>query len=351
LIDAVFCIPGDLALPTGGYRYDRELLARLPEQGVRARRLALPSGYPHPTAAEIDASRALLATESSADVLLIDGLALGAMPPSLVRSLPLPFVALVHHPLCLEAGLPPDREAELRMNESAVLREAAHMLTTSASTKRWLISEFGLAGEAITIAEPGVRRVSRAIGTGSPVALLAVGAVSERKAYDLLVAALARLPDRGWRLTIAGSLDLSHEAVACLREAIAQADLAERVVLAGAVDDETLAGFYASADIFVSASLHEGYGMALAEAMTHGLAIVASSGGAVDDLLPMNAALKASPGDVSALSAALGRAITETPLRRSLSDAAWEAGQGLPRWDDAARIVAGVLTAATGRKA
>jgi glycosyltransferase involved in cell wall biosynthesis len=73
---------------------------------------------------------------------------------------------------------------------------------------------------------------------------------------------------------------------------------------------------------------------------------VATRGGAAAETVPDGAALKVPPGDVEALTDALRRAITDAGLRRTLADAAWAAGQRLPRWEDTARTVAGVIRGA-----
>ena len=48
--EVVFAIPGDLDTATGGYIYDREVLARLPALGVSVRHVALPRTFPSPSA-------------------------------------------------------------------------------------------------------------------------------------------------------------------------------------------------------------------------------------------------------------------------------------------------------------
>jgi glycosyltransferase involved in cell wall biosynthesis len=136
---------------------------------------------------------------------------------------------------------------------------------------------------------------------------------------------------------------LAPPATADLRSAIARLGVSDRVTLTGSLDDAALAAIYASADVFAASSLFEGYGMALAEALAHGLPIVTSSGGAAAETAPDAAALKVPPGDTSALAAALSRVIADAQLRRRMADAAWAAAALLPTWDDTAASIADVV--------
>ncbi len=345
LIPLAFCIPGDIALPTGGYRYDREVLARLSGCGVNARHLQLDGSYPDPAPSDLSRTKAQLAACSPRDILLIDGLALGAMPPELIAELSHRVVALVHHPLGLEAGLSDERAAFLLQNERAVLTHVRHVIVTSPETKRILLNDFGLTDRKVTVAEPGTVRAPRATGVGKPLQILAVGAVSARKAYDQLATALAALQDLDWRLTIAGSLTLQPDATSTLRDTIDRSGVSDRITLTGAIDDNHLAALYAKADLFAMSSLFEGYGMALTEALARGLPVVASSGGAASDTLPELAAIKVTPGDIAGLTAALRRVMSDDALRRRMGDAAWAAAALLPDWDDTAREIADVIKA------
>jgi glycosyltransferase involved in cell wall biosynthesis len=343
--EVVFAVPGDLDTPTGGYAYARRVLALLPAQGVRVRHLALPRTYPAPSECDLMQTAELVMSTPDDALLVVDGLAYGAMPASLVRDFGRPVVALVHHPLCLENGLSNERAAELRALETDALGLAAHVVATSAATRRLLCADFRVPEERITVAEPGTDPAPRARGTGTPVHILAVGAISPRKGYDIVVAALAAVAGLDWRATIAGAVDRAPETAAALRRSIAAEGLSDRVTLAGAVDDATLAELYRGADVFVSASHFEGYGMGLAEALARGLPLATSTGGAAAETVPDGAALKVAPGDVRALAGALGRLITDPDLRRRLSEASWTAGQALPRWPDTARRIAAVLKA------
>lgn len=327
----VFVVPGDLSRISGGYAYAREVLRRA---GSAMSLLSLPGGWPRPSQADQREAARRLAQAPNEAILLIDGLALGAMEPAILAPYAHRLVALTHHPLALEAGLSPERAAALTANERAVLALAARVIATSAVTAEQLARDYGVSRARLVVAEPGTQKAARAKGSGGPgLALLALGAVTPRKAYRDLVAALAGLKDRDWRLTIAGPLDADRGEVASLRADIARHDLVERVTLAGALNDAAREAAFARADLFVHAALWEGYGMALAEAMARGLPIVTTRAGAADRTAPDAAALKVAPGDVAALAQALARALDEAPLRASLAEASWRAGRALPDWD------------------
>jgi glycosyltransferase involved in cell wall biosynthesis len=276
-------------------------------------------------------------------MLLIDGLALGAIPVGCLDAVQAPIVALVHHPLYLETGISDAFRATCRISEHAALSRAAHVIATSASTATLLSQVFGVSGARLSIAEPGTNSVARARRTGSPPRLLAVGAVVPRKGYDLLVRALAALDHLPWSLTIAGALDRDEVAAGRLRGAIAAHGLSGRIALAGAVDAAALNLLYATADIFLIASLHEGYGMAAAEAMARGLPLVASTGGALAATIPDAAAVKFPPGDQGRLRAALHHMLSDAAWRAACAEASWAAGQRLPRWKQTTLGIAEVL--------
>jgi glycosyltransferase involved in cell wall biosynthesis len=340
---AAFAIPGEINLPTGGYMYDRRVLALLPQFGIAARHLELPGSFPDPSEADLAETARILAGVAAGTVLIVDGLAYGALPAELINGVRASIVALVHHPLCLEAGLPEARRRQLLGLETAALALAKRVVVTSAATARTLHADFGVEAGKTTVAEPGTDPAQRARGSAGSLQLLSVGSIVPRKAYDVLVRALAPLRDRDWRLSIAGATDRSPEALAALHAAIRETGLQERVILSAAVAPERLSEMYASADVFLLPSLYEGYGMVLAEAMARGLPIVCTTGGAAAETAPDAAAIKVPPGDQGALTDAIRRLLGEPDLRRHMADASWIAGQKLPRWEDTARTIAGVI--------
>jgi glycosyltransferase involved in cell wall biosynthesis len=345
VIEACLCVPGDLAAPTGGYAYARQLLAHLPQAGVAAAPLALPGSFPHPDAVDLAETAARLAAAPGRAILLIDGLAYGALPPPVIAAAgSRPIVALIHHPLGLEAGLSRAESERLLASERAALALASRTVTTSRFTRDLLVADFAVPRDRIAVAEPGTAPARRATGGGQgPLRLLAVGAVTPRKGLDRLAASLEGLADLAWDLTVAGALDRAPGYVAALHAQVAAAGLQGRITLTGAVSAARLDALYDRADLVVSASLFEGYGMALAEALARGLPVVSTTGGAAADTVPGAAGLKVPPGDAAALADALRTLIGDPSRRSAAAQAAWEAGQRLPRWSDTARAVAEAL--------
>lgn len=341
--EAIFAVPGDLKSPTGGYAYDRRVMERLPDFGVSVVHLPLPGSFPNPTETDIAETMEALQSRQRPSILVVDGLAFGAFTKPMLDQLEGRVIALVHHPLFLETGLPHARKVELRDTETLALQRADHIIVTSRATKRILTEHLNLPSHRMTVAEPGTDPAGRATGTGAPLHILSVGAVMPRKGYDVLVEALAKIADLDWRMTIAGALDRHPAAVETLRATIEQHNLSDRINLAGKVVPATLDRFYESADLFVSASLFEGYGMVLAEAMARGLPIVTATGGAAGDTAGQAVALHVEAGNAEELATALREALTDKKLRDQLADAAWDAGRALPTWTETARRVAAVI--------
>jgi hypothetical protein len=348
--EIAFLIPGDLELPTGGYAYDRAVLKLLPQFGVRAIQVALPGSFPNPTPEDLDDCAAIIRGLPKDCLLMIDGLAYGAMPEALIRDLKHRIVALCHHPLALENGISADRAEALYTSEKTALALARHVIVTSPMTARILAGDFEVPETKITVALPGTARAGRAAGSGkAQLELLAVGSIVPRKGYDVLIDALSKVERRNWRLSIVGAAR-APDCTAALEAQIEAAGLGERVRLLGAVNEKALDSLYEHTDLFVMASLFEGYGMVLAEALQRGLPIVTTTGGAASDTVPPGAGLKVPPGDVDALAAALSKALGDPKLRHDLAQAAYLAGEKLPGWEDTASIIAETLKQQAARE-
>ena len=115
--------------------------------------------------------------------------------------------------------------------------------------------------------------------------ILFVGRINESKGQVALVDAYARFRERYGapsRLVLVGRAERPDDPYAVqLRRHVDEAGLADHVILTGGVSDATLDGWYGAADLYVSLSRHEGFGVPLVEAMVHGVPVLAYPGGAV----------------------------------------------------------------------
>jgi len=340
---AAFAVPGDIATPTGGYAYDRRIIAELGVLGWQADVLSLGEGFPFPSAETRAAAGARLAALPRENPIVVDGLAFGALPEA-AQALRAShrLIALVHHPLALETGLSATDRAALHGSERSALACARHVIATSTTSARLLAADYGVPPDRLSVVQPGTDRVAaRVRENAGEVVLLAVGAVIPRKGYDVLVAALARLADLPWRLVIAGDGGRNPETFRRLEADIAALGLADRITLLGAVSSEQLAALYQRCDLFVLPSRFEGYGMVFAEAIAHGLPVVGTTAGAIPQTVPAAAGVLVPPDDVEALAAALRRLI-EDPAERERLAAAGRAAR-FPSWREQAAAFARLL--------
>lgn len=341
---AYFVIPGDIGQPTGGYGYDRKVLEHAGAAGLELVHVAIPGGFPFPDDAVLrETARRLEALPADA-VLLIDGLAYGAMPADMLQALPHRLVELCHHPLALEPGIDATERARLHAGERAAMAMARRVIVTGPQTAGIVARDFGVSPERIAIALPGTDPAKRAGGSGGmPHRLLAVGSIIPRKGYDVLVRALADIADLDWTLDIVGSQLHAPDTVVEVQNLIQALRLADRIALRGALDSGALEQAYAKADLFVMATHYEGYGMVIAEAMARGLPIVTTDGGAVVDTFDARAGFLVPDGMIQELAKAIREMLATPGNLKHFSQGSWTAGQMLPRWSDTATAIAATL--------
>lgn len=354
-----FFVPGDPCTRTGGYIYGARIVCGLRARGWTVNVRQLHDSFPAPDASALAHAGQQLDALGNQALVLVDGLAFGAMPALAQQHCErLRLIALLHHPLADETGLDPQMARALASSEKSALAAAHHVIVTSARTAADLKEHYAVADGKLSVVEPGTEPVAQ-IGPSpqSPTAattkatrddppltrLLCVATVTPRKGHDLLIKALAPLAGQRWQLRCAGSVRRSPHTTRRLREIIRQCGLNRQVQLLGEISDSALHDCYDWADVFVLATRLEGYGMALAEAVAHGLPVITSVGGAAADTVGSEAALLIPRDDVGALSDALRRLIHEPGLRAELAAAARRRARQLPNWNDATAAIERIL--------
>jgi glycosyltransferase involved in cell wall biosynthesis len=326
----------DRTRPSGGNIYDRRVCSGLSDLGWEVHVHAVRGTWPRPDAQSLAALARIVSGIPDGAVVLIDCLVGSPAPEVLVpEAARLRLVALVHMPLNNE-------------REGALLSAVASVVTTSAWSRQALLQLYGLPGDRVHVAEPGVDPAELAPGTATAGAMLSVAAVIPGKGHDVLLDALALLSDRHWHCVCVGSLERDPAFVDGLRRRVLAAELAGRVRFPGPQTGAELAQSYGSADLLVLPSRGETYGMVVTEALARGLPVVAAAVGGIPDTLGRGAdgtppGLLVPPDDPGALHDALRAWLEQAELRQRLRAAARERRSSLSGWSQTAAVVSDAL--------
>jgi glycosyltransferase involved in cell wall biosynthesis len=323
-----FIVPAgvdDARHPSGGNRYDRKLSDELTRRGWTVVEHRHAAGGADPLNAMPDDA-----------LVLADALVALQTPDAFVaHARRLRLVVLSHMAFGGE-------------REAALLGAARAVVVTSEAAREALVARHQLDADAVRVAAPGVDQGELAAPTDHGGRLLCVGVVAPHKGQDALVAALARIRDRVWDCALVGAVDRDPVFAARVRRRITRAKLRSRVSLTGPLSPDQLDTAYQGADLLVSASHSESYGMAVAEALSHGVPVLCTDvggvaeviGGAVDGRRP---GFLVPAGDPEALAGALREWLDDAALRAELRAAARRRRRTLPGWSETAEAVARTL--------
>lgn len=248
-----------------------------------------------------------------------------------LQKMGLPVVATVHHPVTRDRDLALAEAKNwghrllirrwysfLDMQEKVVLK-LRHVITVSECSRRDITQEFGRPEDRIHVVANGVdtdlfrplpdiaRIPGRIITTTSSDQPL--------KGFAILLESLRqlrrRLPEA--HLRVIGKLQENGRNERLLREL----GLGASVSFCSGISDSQLVEEYARASVAVCPSLYEGFGLPAAEAMSCGVPLVSSDGGALPEVVG-DAGLLVAAGDSGALADALHKALTNRVLAQAL---------------------------------
>lgn len=179
----------------------------------------------------------------------------------------------------------------------SMAREVDMVVVHSDYLARELVKKHGVLPESIQRLHLGIdtdffhvgppkKSLVKMLGFEGRTILLYVGRLAPNKRIDLVIKALSMLPEK-YVLILAGDNQRPEYAGVmeeCLELAV-NLGLRKRVKFVGKVSDQRLSNLYRSADVFVSASMHEGFGMPFLEAMASGLPCIGSNATAIPETM------------------------------------------------------------------
>ena len=326
-----FVTVGDTSRLTGGYLYNARVVSGLCGEGWVVEEVVAcgaSRGEQEEAAPGFDLDLA------RHDLIVVDALARVVCGPHLDRwRKAVPVVAMVHELPSVAGGDTPEVEEPLLRSD---------LFIVVSGHGRDVLQRRGVPAGRIRIVSPGFDRLSLpgkdgrlSVGEDGPLRVLCVAQWIPRKGILELVRAWASRERPGAVLELIGETDADPEYAARVHKAVANAP-EDSIIVRGPVDDVTLATAYATADLFALPSCYEGYGVVYAEALAHGLPVLACDVGPVPELVGDGAAWLVPPGDAGAISEALAVLLGDGELRRMMSAAARERARSLPRWEDTA---------------
>jgi len=247
-----------------------------------------------------------------------------------------PVLATIHHPITVDRRLElehaPTAYKRLTLRrwysftnmQTRVAKRIARVVTVSESSFGDIVKDHGVPPERMAIVPvgvdpelfrpiPGIARIpGRLVTTASADVTM--------KGLSYLLEALAKLrTERDVSLVVIGRPKEGGKSA----ETIRRLGLEDCIEFVSGVSDERIYELYSEAELAVVPSLYEGFSLPAIEAMSSGVAVVATTGGALPEVVGKDGetALLVPPGDAEALAVRIGTALDDPELRARIGAA------------------------------
>jgi glycosyltransferase involved in cell wall biosynthesis len=277
----------------------------------------------------------------------------------LMKKLNIPVIATIHHPL------PIDRQADLEQAnglrerwrikkfysfirmQAFVARRLDRIITVSQSSAKDTRLFFKVPADKLRVIYNGIdTQIYSMNEEASPNrdGLIMVGNTDDRKKGVLyLLQALELLREDGIKLTIVDDAERHSSYIEDVGplpsygfKLVRKLNLDGMVHFTGRLTREELAQHYSAAQIAVVPSLYEGFGIPAAEAMACGTPVIATTGGALPEVVG-NAGILVPPGSADALAVAIKQLLNDEEIQRRMSEAGRKRVEEKFNWEQAAR--------------
>ena len=221
-------------------------------------------------------------------------------------------------------------KAALWAGEKLWLQAMRGVIVPSRQLREYLARQ-GIDKAKITVASPGITKVPagrlpppKRRSDNDPITLVTVGTLSRGKGQLDVLHMLAQMPATRFRLHLIGDCAQNVSYTEEMRALIKRSHLQDAVTMHGSIPHQAVLELLPQCDLYLSASSYESYSMATAEAVAHGLPVLAYATGAIGDWIDdgINGRL-IELGKPEQFSPALCRLLTERHVLDQLRHNAW----------------------------
>src|SRR5262247_1362957 len=336
---SIYFIEPPLGHLSGGSMYNLEMVKRLEHD-------ALGKSFLHTLQSPVSELVQHCKAWPSQCVFVLDGLYLSVLEfkGSLQQFLPYAqrTYLMLHYLESMNTYYTAQAKAALWAGEKLWLRAVQGIIVPSRQLLEYLARQ-GIDPEKITVACPGIAKVPaerlphpRIRSADDPITLIMVGTLSRGKGQLDVVHMLTQIPATNVRLHLIGDCAQNASYTEEMRALIQQSHLQESIFIHGSVPQQALFELLPQCDLYLSASSYESYSMATAEAVAHGLPVLAYATGAIGDWIEdgVNGVL-IELGQSAQFFQALRKLITERHALNQLRHNAWArtANLAFNSWD------------------
>jgi glycosyltransferase involved in cell wall biosynthesis len=349
---------GSLDILSGGYLYDRKLVAYLQAQGDNVELISLPwRSYIHHLNDNFSIGFRRRLERLQVDVLLQDELShpsLFILNRSLQGKIGYPIISIVHLLRCTE-GHQACSNYLYRWIERSYLTSVDGFIYNSLTTRQaveQLLIDTKVRWFPSLVAYPGSNRFHPEISNAEIIRraqndvlqLLFLGNIIPRKGLHVVLKALKRLSTDQWMLTVIGNTYANPSYIRAIKRQIIRNGLSKHVRFVGIMPDSELADYMRVCHLLVMPSAYEGYGIVYPEAMGFGLPAIGTNEGAAKEIISHNRdGFLIAPSDDIALAAYLDDMAQNRQHLLEMSLAAHNHYRSLPTWEESVENIRNFL--------
>lgn len=225
----------------------------------------------------------------------------------------------------------------LPLSTQYAVMSASRIIAVSQFTKKQLVERLGADPKKITVIHEGIsyKDINRQSNILDRYGLF-VGTIQPRKNLVRLIKAFCKLKIVNCKLVICGKLGWNYQ------EVLDEAKKNKNIIIKGYVSDEDRNTLLKNAMFYVQPSITEGFGLPVLEAMSAGIPVISSNGGALPEVVG-DAGLLFNPFDQLDLLAKLTKIISNPKLRKKLMTKGHLRTRQFS-WEKAARETYNILT-------